>query len=243
MTLYSAVRLAAEQSRSGRTQVTYPGAEYFAFGKSRTTACATAARDYDVPPTTAPNAHCYLAGPAPSPDQVRALLPPNVPAASAQTLAVPAGIDVLEATPTTYGRQPSPADPSAQFYVLRERPAILGTAITNPTSGTDSSGSPDIKFGFTPRGATEFETVTAGIAHRGDLVSGLGQTLDQHFAVALGDQLITVPSIDFKAYPNGVRGNEGADITGGFTRRSVQTALLEVRLGSLPITLRLVSTG
>lgn len=243
MSLYSAVRLASKQPPSDNTQASRPGAEYFAFGNPHTAACATAAHDYGVPPTTTLDAHCYLAGPAPNAEQLRALLPANVTPASAQTLAVPAGTAVLEATPTSFARRPGLADPYAQFFVLHDRPAMLGTAITNPTTDRDASGSPDIKFGFTPRGGAAFQRVTADIAQRGDLVSGLGQTLDQHFAVALGDQLVTIPSIDFKSYPDGIRSNGGADITGGFTRRSVQTALLEVRLGSLPITLRLVSTG
>jgi hypothetical protein len=46
--------------------------------------------------------------------------------------------------------------------------------------------------------------VTGQIARRGALVSGLGQTLDQHFAVALDSQLISVSPIDFRRYPQAI---------------------------------------
>ncbi len=90
-------------------------------------------------------------------------------------------------------------------------------------------------------GADKFKNVTGQIARRGDLVSGLGQTLNQHFAVALDNQLITVPSIDFKQYPDGIDGTNGADITGGFTISSAQDLATQLRLGALPIKLKLIS--
>jgi preprotein translocase subunit SecD len=83
--------------------------------------------------------------------------------------------------------------------------------------------------------------VTADIAHRGNLVSGLGQVLNQHFAVALDAQLITVPYVDFKTYPDGIPGNNGADITGGFTPASARDLATQLNLGALPVSLRLVS--
>src|ERR1019366_746503 len=48
--------------------------------------------------------------------------------------------------------------------------------ITNPQQSTDQTGSPDVSFGFSSKGANEFQKVTGEIAHRGDLVSGLGST-------------------------------------------------------------------
>ena len=117
-----------------------------------------------------------------------------------------------------------------------------GNEITNPQQSTDpNSGEPDVTFGFSGKGKSEFQNVTANIAHRGDLVSGLGQTLNQHFAVALDNQLITVPFIDYKQYPDGITGDQGADISGGFTISSAQDLANELRLGALPINLKLIS--
>ena len=83
--------------------------------------------------------------------------------------------------------------------------------------------------------------MTAAIARRGSLVSGLGQSLNQHFAVALDNQLITVPFIDYKQYPDGINGDNGADISGSFTISSAQDLANELRLGALPINLKLIS--
>src|SRR5205085_9054474 len=69
---------------------------------------------------------------------------------------------------------------------------------------------------------------------------GLGQQLNQHFAVALDNKLIEVPQIDFKQYPDGIQGG-GADITGGFTIQSAQDLATQLRLGALPINLKLIS--
>jgi SecD/SecF fusion protein len=82
--------------------------------------------------------------------------------------------------------------------------------------------------------------VTQTIARRGDLVSGPGQILNQHFAVALDDKLITVPQIDFNTYPDGIPGDNGADITGRLTTQSAKDLATQLRLGALPINLQLI---
>ena len=112
--------------------------------------------------------------------------------------------------------------------------------IKDPAQSTDQAGSPDVTFSLTSRGAKAFQNVTSTIAHRGDRVSGLGQQLNQHFAVALDNKLIEVPQIDFKQYPDGIQGG-GADITGGFTIQSAQDLATQLRLGALPINLNLIS--
>jgi len=73
-------------------------------------------------------------------------------------------------------------------------------------------------------------------------VSGLGDTLNQHFAVALDTQLITVPSIDFKTYPDGVPGGSGGEIPAGSTTSSAHDLATELRLGALPIDLKLIAS-
>jgi SecD/SecF fusion protein len=156
-------------------------------------------------------------------------------------MVVQQGTVVLQAVPANFSHEPGWSDPAAQFYALKDHVALFGNDITNPQQSTDQAGAPDVAFGFTGRGGNEFQTVTAQIAHRGDLVSGLGQTLVQHFAVALDTQLITVPSIDFKTYPDGIQGNNGAEITGGFTITSAQNLATQLRLGALPIRLGLIS--
>jgi SecD/SecF fusion protein len=68
----------------------------------------------------------------------------------------------------------------------------------------------------------------------------LGQTLNQHFAVVLDGRLLTVPQIDFKSYPDGIRSATG-DITSGLTVGSARDLATQLRLGALQVNLRVIS--
>jgi SecD/SecF fusion protein len=243
--LYTAVKLAAKQPGQPRsTSLARLGPEYFAFGAPKSAACALAARHYHT--TAIIGQYCYLAGPEDNVQDLAADLPTNVSLSmpGVQTVTVPQGWVVLQAVPTGgFNHELGWSNPTAKYFVLRDHVALFGQDITNPQQSTDPNGSPDVQFGFTGKGAKAFQTVTAQIAHRGDTVSGLGQTLDQHFAVALGTQLITVPSIDYKTYPDGISGGNGADITGGFTITTAQNLAQQLRLGALPIKLKLISVS
>jgi SecD/SecF fusion protein len=148
---------------------------------------------------------------------------------------------VLQASDLSPNERLTRDDTRARFYVLRNNVALTGADIVDPRQATDAGGNPDVTFGFTRAGRTAFRHVTAALSRRGSLVSGLGQTLDQHFAVALDDKLITVPSIDFKTYPDGIPADHGADITGGFTVRAARDFATILRYGPLPV--RLVPAG
>src|ERR1039458_3665334 len=63
----------------------------------------------------------------------------------------------------------------------------------------------------------------------------------QHFAVVLDGQLITVPSIDYTKYPEGIDASTGSEISGGFTLESAQALANELQSGALPIKLALIS--
>jgi len=240
--LYDAVKLASKQRPEASSDNARNGPQLFTFGAPGSTACATAARAQGRAPVA--GAHCLLSGPDDNTQDLRAGLPAGVSASQpgVQTLGVPRGTVVLQAVPASFAHPTLISDPNAQFYVLRDHVALLGSDITSPMQSTDTStGSPDVAFSFTAKGKNEFQTVTARIAHRGDLASGLGNTNLQHFAVALDNQLITVPSIDFKANPDGIPGDTGADITGGFTIQTAQDLASQLRLGALPIKLKLIS--
>ena len=128
---------------------------------------------------------------------------------------------------------------TGQYYVLVDVPALSSANITHPREVREpQTGAPDVSVDFTAKGATAFEAVTKRIAARGDLVSASGQTLNQHFAVALDDRLITVPYIDFKQYPDGITGKNPADIAGGFTVQSARELATILRYGPLPVSLR-----
>ena len=239
MTLYDAVTLASKQPAQASSDNARNGPEYYLFGAPGSAACATAAKDLGQTP--APAVHCLLSGPDDNVTDLHSGLPAGVTADQGQQLVVPPGTVVLQAADVSASHQTAFNDPSAQFFVLKDHVSLLGNDITNPQQSTDQAGNPDVTFSFTSKGQHEFQSVTSTIARRGDLVSGLGQTLNQHFAVALDKKLITVPSIDFKTYPDGIPGDSGADITGGFTIQSAQDLATQLRLGALPISLKLIS--
>jgi SecD/SecF fusion protein len=158
--------------------------------------------------------------------------------ADGELVTVPQGTVLLQAANPSASQQIAPASPAAQFYVLKDDVAVPGNDITNPQPSTDQSGQPDVTFGFTRTGQSRFEAVTRQVARRGARVSVGGETLAQHFAVALDNQLITVPQIDYRQYPDGIVGGGGADVTGSLTPQSARDLATELRLGALPLAVR-----
>ncbi len=137
-------------------------------------------------------------------------------------------------------RHPTPVGaPNARFYVLRNPPGVSGADVRDPHAGRDpNTGVSIVTFDFTTPGRRAFQRLTARVARRGSFVSGLEQTLNQHFAIALDNQLLTVPFIDFKQYPDGINGDEGADIAGNLTPRSARDLAILLRFGPLPADFR-----
>ncbi|HEX4010101.1 MAG TPA: hypothetical protein VHX62_08840 [Solirubrobacteraceae bacterium] len=239
LSLYAAVRLAAHQTTAPPSgQLSRLGPQYYLFGAPGSAACAQAALTDGAPP--APGVHCLLSGPGDSVAEADAGLPSGVSRAQAELVKVPQGTVVLMASSPRLGQQVGFADPSAQFFVLRDDVAISSAQITNPQAGRDASGSPDVVFQFTAAGERAFERVTAQIARRGQHVSLGGETLPQHFAIALDSQLATVPSIDFRQYPDGIQGGDSADISGGLTAGSARMLAAQLRAGVMPVQLRLL---
>jgi SecD/SecF fusion protein len=238
MTLYDAVKLASKQPYNPSSSNARLGPQFYMFGAPGSAACAAAAKAQNKTPS--PGVHCLLAGPDDNKTDLLSGLPAGVSASEGEIVTVQPGTIVLQAADPNANKQTNPNDPNAQFYVLKDDVSLFGNEITNPQQSTDQGGSPDVTFSFNSKGQSAFQNVTEAIAHRGDLVSGLGRQLNQHFAVALDNKLITVPQIDFKTYPDGIQGG-GASITGGFTIQSAQDLATQLRLGALPINLKLIS--
>ena len=238
--LYEATTLAAKQPPQplSKTQ-SRKGPAYYLFGAPGSAACETAAKAIGTTPVQ--GQHCLLAGPDSSLPDLYASLPAGVTKAETELVTVPQGTVVLQAANPSASEQVKPGSPNAEYFVLKDNVALSGTDITNPQPSTDQSGSPDVSFGFNGTGQSAFQKVTGQIAHRGANVSLGGNTFDQHFAVALDNQLVTVPQIDFKQYPDGIIGGGGADITGGFTSQTASDLATQLRLGALPINLKQIS--
>jgi len=188
--------------------------------------------------------HQYLAGPEQRyGDLLSAIGRARLPVGST-VLTVPQGYVVLEAVAATANARFAIGSPAARFYVLRDNVALTGKDIRDPQQGFNENQQPDVEFRFTDAGKTAFHDITRTISLRGaDLhLPGVNpQTVLQHFAVALDGRLISVASIDPQQLPDGIDGQNGAVIEGGFTIQSAQDLANLLQLGALPIRLRLIS--
>jgi SecD/SecF fusion protein len=142
--------------------------------------------------------------------------------------------------------QPNPNS----FYVLNDDPVLNGEDVKNPQQsfdeGAGGTGAPNVTFEFTSHGQSVFQRVTREIAHRGQEAQLPGVSHEealQHFAIVLDGQLITVPSIDFSQYPEGIDASTGSQISGGFTLASAQELAQELQSGALPLRLELISNS
>ncbi|MGN6187843.1 MAG: protein translocase subunit SecD [Conexibacter sp.] len=188
--------------------------------------------------------HQYLAGPERSRDDLLSAIDRRALPAGSELITVPQGYVVLEAAARTAKDQVAPNDPRARFYVLRDRVALSGKDIKDPQQGFNELNQPDVEFRFTDAGKTAFHNVTRTIAERGTELRLPGtdpRAVLQHFAVALDGRLISVASIDPQQLPDGIDGQNGAVIEGGFTIQSAQDLANLIKLGALPIGLKLIS--
>jgi hypothetical protein len=242
MNLYDAVKLASQHPESSSPTNSRMTPQYYMFGAPGSAACQAATKANGT--VLAAGQHCLLSGPDDNRPDLLSGLPTGVSASEGELLTVPRGTVVLQAIPASFAKPTPIGDPSAQFFVLRDDVALRGSDVTNPQQSTDpNTGSPDVTFGFSSKGKSQFQDVTANVARRGALVSDLGQTLNQHFAVTLDGRLITVPFIDFQQYPDGIHAANGANIAGDLTVRSARDLATILRYGPLPQGLTLTPTG
>ncbi len=175
----------------------------------------------------------YVAGP----EQKRADLltvegttPP--PENDRKIFAVPAGTIVVQ-------DQVNSDNPDAppRYFVLRDKPKLTGTDITNPEQNFDQNGQPNVTFDFTDAGRKAFQAITQAIAQRGQ--ENLSQPYA--FAIVLDGKIVSRPIIDYNENPTGIDGRTGAQISGSFTLQEAQDLAQFLKIGALPIDLKLIS--
>jgi SecD/SecF fusion protein len=245
MGFYAAVELAAKQplfKNYKRTSGT--GNQYFLFGAPGSSACAAYAKVEGT--KVQKGVHCLIAQSQEptgvSASAAEAQMKSNLSSAEttgANVLEVKQGTQVLQAAPNSFAKWPKFGTPNAGYYVIRDRVALRGDQITNPQSGTDNTGIPDVTFGFQNNGGNLFQNVTGRIAFRGQLDDppNANPPYYQHFAIALDNQLVSVPYIDYKTNPQGIPGSSGSEISGSFTTATAAQLATQLRLGALPVKL------
>jgi SecD/SecF fusion protein len=105
-----------------------------------------------------------------------------------------------------------------------------------------TTGEPIVTMQFTDEGADKFAEITNREADRGQRLYNLRgagsdpSAFNQHFAIVLDRQIKSWPSIDFRQYPNGIGGSNGAQITGIGDLAEAQDLALVLQTGALPVT-------
>jgi SecD/SecF fusion protein len=229
--LFDAVTLASKQTPNCfQNKCTTTGPQYYLFNSQT---------------------HAYIAGPAETKKDLFSELPGQKQPPNSEIKSVPQGTLVVQKEPDQGQQQvDDPNSPEAQWFVIRDRPGLSGTDITDPKANYDQFGQPDVTFSFTGTGRTEFSDVTKAIAQRGlqsapPGVAGNSQVADQysgHFAVVLDGQIKSRPIVNFVDNPNGIDGRTGAEINGLSLGESQDLAQI-LQIGALPVDLTQISSS
>jgi SecD/SecF fusion protein len=165
------------------------------------------------------------------------------PPAIAKIYTVPQGIVIIQAERPANLQN---TNINGGYYVLEDDSELTGSDITNPKQQTDpQTNEPIVTFNFTSKGRAAFARVTKRIAERGAgtiLPPGVARSnADQHFAITLDDRIVSLAFIDFVQNPEGIDGRTGAQINGIGSLQQTQDLAENLRIGALPIKLRLIS--
>ncbi len=160
--------------------------------------------------------------------------------ANADIIEVPAGVLVLRDQ-----KQSATSPEPDRWWVIQDRPALSGTDIKNPEQSFDQSvaNQPIVTFNFTKFGRQAFQAITRRVSQRGadNALGGDPISTSQHFAIALDNELVSSPYINWRENPDGIDGATGAQISGSFTIDSAQNLAKILKIGALPLKLSLVS--
>jgi SecD/SecF fusion protein len=229
--LYDAVKLASQQTpECYQNRCTTSGPQYYLFNSQT---------------------HQWIAGPTEVQKDLFSELPGQKQPPNSEILSVPQGTLVVEKEGENGSAAPdNPNDPTAQWFVIRDRPALSGTDITDPKPSFDQFNQPIVTFNFTGKGRDEFSDVTKAIAQRGlqnapPGVAGNSQLADQysgHFAIVLDQQIKSRPIVNFVDNPNGIDGRTGAEINGLGQQESQDLAEI-LQIGALPVDLTQISSS
>jgi hypothetical protein len=132
--------------------------------------------------------------------------------------------------------------PDAQYFVLRDHPALSRSDVADAYETVDARGRPAIAIRFTPDGGRAFHRLSAEIARRGAALSTPQLSLNQHLATVLDGKLVSVIYVDYHVYPHGIPTPDGSDIAGGFSPLSAYRLANLISAPPLPVDLQLLST-
>ncbi len=166
------------------------------------------------------------------------------PPAGSTVFRVPEGVLVVE------GERVENQPPQIKrFFVIEDDSALSGKDIKNPEQQFDpNTNAPTVAFEFTDEGRRRFADVTKRIAQQPaiDRIGRIAQPGEdesqfRRFAITLDNRIVSLASIDPVDLPEGIDGRTGAQIEGIGTIEETQDLAESLRIGALPIELKLIS--
>src|SRR3954463_11637047 len=132
------------------------------------------------------------------------------------------------------------------YWTLEDDSELSGSDIKDPKQTFDPQTSePIVSFEFPDKGRKAFARATKREAERGaEILVPPGadpQQSFQKFAITLDNQLVSLATINYKENPEGIPGDTGAQINGIGTIQQTQDLAQNLRIGALPIALKLIS--
>src|SRR5215213_4956585 len=165
------------------------------------------------------------------------------PPAGSKVVKIPEGVVVVEPEPA-----PNQPPQIKRFTVLEDDSELSGDDIKNPKAASNpTTNAPVVTMEFTDKGREAFARVTKRIAERGfDLSTQQPgatdkQQFEQHFAITLDNQIVSLATIDFVQNPEGIDGRTGAEIENIGDFNDANDLAESLRIGALPIELKLIS--
>jgi preprotein translocase subunit SecD len=102
---------------------------------------------------------------------------------------------------------------ASQYYVIRDEPAVTTDDVASAEAVTSAAtGEPAVDVELTPEGRAAFEELTRSVAKRTE-----EQREALHFAIVIGDRVLSLPIIDTEQNPNGLSARGGLTVEGGLT--------------------------
>ena len=158
-----------------------------------------------------------------------------------ETLEVPAGELLVHGPPEQVQgngvtlQEGGKFDRIAGAYVLIEdKPGLTGERIRSATAEAGQGGWVTSMI-FDRKGGRQFGEVTERIAKDGAL-----KGTPQRFAIILDDEIKSIPQIDYKQYPSGIKGGQ-AQISGLDDREEASNLALVLNTGALPVRFEVIS--
>ncbi|MFL5841739.1 MAG: protein translocase subunit SecD [Thermoleophilaceae bacterium] len=165
------------------------------------------------------------------------------PPAGSKIYTVPQGIVIIKAEKPSNLKSTNISD---SYYVIEDDSELTGSDIKDPKQSFDPrTNEPIVTFNFSDKGRKAFARVTKRVAQRGSetiLPPGVARSnAFQHFAITLDDAIVSRAFIDFLENPEGIDGRTGAQINGIGTIQETQDLAENLRIGALPVKLKLIS--